>query len=105
MSAVAWDVSDDRAQYSAAQQLHARHQRLWWVMWAPGARRFFAFYQGDAEIEPLRDTTPDGLDAQIRHTQVTIARTHPSAHWRCPVLGCTWVSVNPAVHTPCPVPR
>ncbi|WP_223838923.1 hypothetical protein [Nocardiopsis deserti] len=104
MSAVAWEVSDDRAQYSAAQQLHSLHRRLWWVMWAPASRRFFAFYQGDAEFAPLSDATPHGLDTRIRRAQATIARVHPNAHWHCPVSGCAWTSVNPTLHGPCPLP-
>ncbi|MGW5879011.1 hypothetical protein ACWFMI_20920 [Nocardiopsis terrae] len=101
---VRWDVSMDRAQYTAAEQLHQRHQRLWWVMWAPGSRRFFAFYQGGAEIEPLSDSTPEGLDDRIRRAQPVIVRTHPASHWCCPVSGCTWTSINPTIHAPCPRP-
>ncbi|NYH51887.1 hypothetical protein HNR06_001476 [Nocardiopsis arvandica] len=73
-------------------------------MWGPGARRFFAFYQGDADLPPLSDTTPNGLDAQIRRAQTAIVRARPTAHWRCPVSGCAWTSINPAFHAPCPVP-
>ncbi len=104
MITVSWDVDDDRAQYTAAQQLHQAHHRLWWVMWGAGARRFFAFYQGDAELEPLSDTSPEGLDIQIRRMQQVIARTHPASYWRCPVAGCGWTSINPTTHTPCPRP-
>ncbi|XKK41054.1 hypothetical protein HFP72_12085 [Nocardiopsis sp. ARC36] len=100
-----WEAHDDRAQYAAARQLYALHGRLWWVMWGPGARRYFAFYQGDADLRPLSDTTPRGLDARIRHAQAVIARTRPASYWRCPVLGCTWTSLNPAPHAPCPAPR
>ncbi|WP_236568027.1 hypothetical protein [Nocardiopsis sp. FR6] len=105
MIAVSWNVSDDRAQYTAARQLHEAHHRLWWVMWGPGARKFFAFYLGDVELKPLSDTSPEGLNVQIRHTQTLIARTHPTSYWRCPVAGCTWTSINLTRHTPCPVPE
>jgi hypothetical protein len=105
VSTVAWDVSDDHAQYSAAQQLHAHHHRLWWVMWGPGARRFYAFYLGDADVAPLSDASPNGLHSQIRRAESAIARTHPASYWRCPVSGCSWTSINPTTHTPCPCPR
>lgn len=104
MIAVGWNASDDRTQYEAARHLHHRHHRLWWVMWAPAARRFYAFYQGDAHIEPLADPTPGGLEAQIRRSLARIARQHPASFWRCPVSGCTWTSVNPIPHAPCPAP-
>ncbi|RKS07027.1 hypothetical protein DFP74_2678 [Nocardiopsis sp. Huas11] len=104
MSAVAWNVSVDSAQYADAEWLHARHCPLWYVMWAPGARRFFAFYQGDADLAPLSDPSPQGLDNRIRHAQMVIARTHPASYWRCPVAGCGWTSINRTIHTPCPRP-
>ncbi|WP_223830602.1 hypothetical protein [Nocardiopsis quinghaiensis] len=104
MIIVGWHVSVDRAQYAAAERLHRRHHRLWWVMWAPGARRFFAFYQGDADLDPLSDPSPDGLEARIRRAQTVIARTHPASYWRCPRSGCAWTSINPDVHSPCPLP-
>lgn len=104
MIAVGWEVGDDRAQYSAAEQLHRVHHRLWWIMWAPGARRFFAFYQGDAEVAPVSDRTPNGLDHQIRHALVAIARSHPASYWRCPKAGCSWTSINAMAHALCPLP-
>ncbi len=104
VTAVGWEVADDRVQYSAAEQLHERHHRLWWVMWGPGARRYFAFYQGDADLAPLSDASAEGLEIQIRRAQTVIARTHPASYWRCPVSCCSWTSINPVSHAPCPLP-
>ncbi|OLT28813.1 hypothetical protein BJF83_14120 [Nocardiopsis sp. CNR-923] len=101
---MAWHVSDDHAQYRAAERLHERHRRLWWVMWAPAARRYFAFYQGDADVEPIRAASPEELERGIRRAQATISRTHPASYWRCPVAGCAWTSVNAVFHSPCPRP-
>lgn len=104
MPGVRWKGTDDRAQYLAAERLHRRHHRLWWVMWGPEVRKYFAFYQGDADLAPLSDISTKRLEAQIRRTQMVIARTHPASFWRCPVLGCSWTSINPMSHTSCPRP-
>lgn len=94
VSTVGWNVTDDREKYMAAERLHRVHGRLWWVMWAPGIRRFYAFYQGNADIEPFAEDTPQALDARIRRTLVAIARTDPASFWRCPRSGCSWTSLT-----------
>ncbi|MFV2196980.1 hypothetical protein [Nocardiopsis sp. LOL_012] len=102
---MARQTGDDETRYTAARRLHARHQPLWLVLWGAASRRYIAFYQGDADVTPLTDTTPHGLDARIRQAQAVIARTRPHSYWHCPVRGCAWTSITPTPHAPCPGPR
>ena len=97
-----WHVSDDRMQYAAAEQLHRRYGRLWWVMWAPGIRRFYAFYQGVADIDPIAENSVEALESRMRRALCSISRSHPASFWRCPQSGCAWTSINPMPHSPCP---
>ncbi|NKY96389.1 hypothetical protein [Nocardiopsis alborubida] len=65
---MAWDRSQDAAQYEAARLLEQLHER-WWVLWGPASRRFFAFHLGPHQVTPLRAVTPQLLDAAIRATE------------------------------------
>lgn len=98
-------ASDDRMQYAAAEQLYRRYGRLWWVMWAPGIRRFYAFYLGVADIDPIAENTVEDLEARMRRALCAISRSYPASFWRCPRSGCSWTSINPVPHSPCPVSR
>ncbi|MFD6949859.1 hypothetical protein A6A08_21330 [Nocardiopsis sp. TSRI0078] len=99
---MAWDVSDDHDQYMAAYQLHMRHRGRWLVMWAPGARVFFAFYRGRAHVVPLSEPTSQELHRQILRTETSLATTEP-AYWSCPSSACSWTSSTPTDHH-CPWP-
>ncbi|WP_017573679.1 hypothetical protein [Nocardiopsis halotolerans] len=64
-----WNRSQDAAQYETARSLKQLHSPLWWVLWGPGSRRFFAFHLGPHHVEPLSAATPQLLDEQIRITE------------------------------------
>lgn len=73
---MAWDPGQDAAQYEAACLLEQLHDR-WWVLWGPGSRRFFAFHLGPHHVTPLRETTPQQLDAAIRATERELRSLRP----------------------------
>lgn len=68
-----WSRGQDIAQYEAARVLEQLHDR-WWVLWGPGARRFFAFYLGPHHVTPLSAATPRLLAEQLRATERELGR-------------------------------
>ncbi|WP_159945540.1 MULTISPECIES: hypothetical protein [unclassified Nocardiopsis] len=70
-----WKRSHDAAQYEAARLLDDFHT-LWWVLWGPGSRRFFAFYLGPHHVTPLRATTPQLLHDLIGATERELDSDH-----------------------------
>jgi hypothetical protein len=73
---MAWDRSQDAAQYEAARLLEQLHER-WWVLWGSASRRFFAFRLGPHRVPPLSATTPRRLDAAIRTTERELRSLRP----------------------------
>ncbi|MFF8764941.1 hypothetical protein ACF07Q_10535 [Nocardiopsis dassonvillei] len=74
---MAWDRSQDAAQYEAARLLEQLHQRWWWVLWGPASRRFFAFHLGPHRVPPLSAATPQLLDEAIRATERELRSLRP----------------------------
>ncbi len=74
---MAWDRNRDAAQYEAARFLEQLHSPLWWVLWGPASRCFWAFHLGPHRVAPLRATTPRLLDEAIRATGCELRSFRP----------------------------
>lgn len=68
-----WTAAQNREYYDTARHVQHAHARLWLIMWAPAKRAYFAFYRGNAAVEPLCAPTAEQLRWGIHEIQHQLA--------------------------------